>query len=533
MLLFYNGTIHTMDAATPQVEAVAVGDDGRILAVGALSDVQNAVSAGAVHVNLNGRTLIPGFNDAHVHVQWLGLKLTHMIDATITNAPNIPALVQLYRDRAQTQAADSWITGTGYNENFLPEKRHVTRFDLDQASADHPMTVTHTSGHVVVANSRALKIAGITRETLDPPGGHIVRDEHGEPTGVLEETAMELVFQHIPPISQETLAQAIRAAMQHQLAYGITSATDPAVDPFHIQVYRQLDAAGELTVRIHLLAERRSGAVIYPLPDYYISDTLRLDAVKFFADGGMTSATAAISIPYKETGTHGIMIYETEDMAELMWEAHDAGFKIATHANGDTALEQVIGIYELVNARKPEARLRHRIEHLALPTKDHLRRLAAIGAMAATQTVFLPAFGAAFRRYMPDGYVLNAYGVRDMLDAGIVVALSTDAPVVPDDNPLIGIKAAIDRLDHEGKPFGATQAITPYEALYAYTMGGALLSGDEANRGSITPGKWADLAILSGDPLTTPTEALLSLHVDETYVGGKLMYQRTGLPPIP
>jgi len=528
MLLFFNGTIHTMDAAAPQVEAVAVGEDGRIHAVGSLADVERLIPPDAQRVNLNGRTLIPGFNDAHIHVQWLGLMLTHMIDATIKNAPNIPALIALYRERAQTRPAGEWITGTGYNENFLPEKRHVNRYDLDQASAEHPMVVTHTSGHVTVASSRALALAGVTRETPDPPGGHIVRDEHGEPTGVLEETAMELVFQHIPPITTDMLAEAIRAAMKHQLALGITSATDPAVTPFHIEVYRMLEAAGELTVRIHLLAERRSGDVIFPLPEKYISDTLRLDAVKFFADGGMTSATAAISIPYKETGTHGIMIYETEDMAELMWEAHDAGFRIATHANGDTALEQVISVYEMVNARKPEPRLRHRIEHLALPTKDHLRRLAAIGAMTATQTVFLPAFGAAFRRYMPDVYVPHAYGVRDMLDAGIVVALSTDAPVVPDDNPLIGIKAAVDRLDHEGKPFGADQAITPYEALYAYTMGGALLSGDEANRGSITPGKWADLVILSGDPLagTTPTDAMLDLHVEETYVGGRLMYQR-------
>ena len=354
------------------------------------------------------------------------------------------------------------------------------------------------------------------------------RDASGEPTGVLEETAMELVFHQMPEVTEAVMADAIRAAMRHQLSLGITSATDPAVSPFHIDVYRALAASGELTVRVNLLAERRSGDVIFPLPEKHVSDWLRLDSVKFFADGGMTSATAAISIPYKETGTKGILIYETEPMADLMWEAHEAGFRIATHANGDVALEQVIGIYEAVTDRKPQPRLRHRIEHLALPTRDHLRRAASIGVMAATQTVFLPAMGATYRRYMPDAYVDHAYGVRDMLDAGIPVALSTDAPVVPDDNPLIGIKAAIDRKDHVGVPFGAGQAITPYEALYAYTMGGAILSGDEDNRGSITPGKWADLVVLSGDPLTTPPDALLALHVEQTYVGGKLAYERVG-----
>ncbi len=527
MLLFYNGIIHTMDGRTPQSspEAVAIGDDGRILTVGSLAAVE-AAALGAQRIDLRGRSLIPGFNDAHVHVQWLGMQLTQMIDAGITKAPTIEAIVELYRQRAQKQAPGTWITGGGYNENFLPEKRHVTRDDLDHASTGHPMSLTHTSGHVAVASSKALEIAGITRDTPDPDGGHIVKDERGEPTGVLEETAMELVFHQIPPVTEVVMADAIRAAMQHELSLGITSATDPAVTPFHIGVYRQLEANRELTVRINLLAERRSGDTIFPLPEQYVSPTLRLDSVKFFSDGGMTSATAAISVPYKEVGGHGIMIYETEQMADLMWEAHESGFHIATHANGDIALEQVIGVYEAITARKPEPKLRHRIEHLALPTPDHLRRLAAIGGMAATQTVFLPAMGATFRRYMPDVYVPGAYGVRAMLDAGINVALSTDAPVVPDDNPLIGLKSAVDRLDHAEVPFAPNQAITPYEALYAYTMGGAFLSGDADNRGSITPGKWADLVILSGDPLTTPTESLLNLYVEQTYVGGNLMYER-------
>jgi len=526
MLVFYNGTIRTMDPVNPVVEAVLVGNDGRIRAVGSRAEVE-ASAGGAERVDLQGQTLIPGFNDAHVHVQWLGLMLTRMVDATIVKAPTIDAIVELYRQRAVEREPGEWVTGGGYNENFLPEKRHVTRHDLDRASTQHPMSLTHTSGHVSVANSLALQIAGITRDTPDPQGGHIVRDDNGEPTGVLEETAMTLVMQHIPELTEAQMADAIRAAMAHELSLGITSATDPAVDPFHIKVYRQLEAAGKLTVRINLLAERRNGDVIYPLPEKYVSDTLRLDSVKFFADGGMTSATAAIREPYKEVGGHGIMIYETEQLADLMWESHEAGFHIATHANGDIALDQVISVYEMVTDRKPVPKLRHRIEHLALPDPEHLQRLAKIGAMAATQTVFLPAMGPTYRRYMPDVYIPRAYGVRDMLDAGIDVALSTDAPVVPDDNPLIGLKAAVDRKDHAGVPLAANQAITMAEALYAYTMGGAILSGDQDNRGSITPGKWADLAILSGDPVTTPVDDLLSLHVEATYVGGQCVYRRS------
>jgi predicted amidohydrolase YtcJ len=219
------------------------------------------------------------------------------------------------------------------------------------------------------------------------------------------------------------------------------------------------------------------------------------------------------------------MIWDDEDLAESMWEAHRAGLRIGTHANGDVAIEQVLSTYELLNQRMPQAGLRHRIEHLALPTDNQLRRLAALGAMVATQTVFLPAMGATFRRYMPERFYGWAYGVRRMLEAGLTVALSTDAPVVPDDNPLIGLKSAIDRQDHAGQPLGPEQAITAEEALYAYTQAGAILSGDQDNRGSIAPGKWADLAVLSGDPLATPPERLLDVRVEQTWLAGNLVYE--------
>lgn len=526
MHLFYNGVIHTMDPAYPSIEAVLVGDDGRIQAVGK----RDAITLpSAQPVDLQGRTLIPGFNDAHVHVAPLGMLLTQYVDVRAHVAPDIPTVLALLAERTAREPDGSWVQGSGYNEALLAEGRHLTRDDLDQVSTDHPILVTRTCGHIAVANSRALELAQITAATADPAGGVIVRRANGQPSGILQETAIELVAHLIPEPSAEVIAGAIRTAMQHQLRLGITSATDPAPTPTEVAIYRQLEANGELPVRINLLPIRRSGATIIPLPEKFVSDTLRIDSVKFFADGGMTSATAAISIPYREVGGHGVLIYDAEDLTELMWESHTNGFRMATHANGDVALEQVIRIYELCQARNPRPGLRHRLEHLALPTADHLARCAKIGVMAATQTVFLPAMGATFRRYMPESYFSRAYGVRAMLNAGLAVALSTDAPVVPDDNPLIGLKAAIDRLDHAGNPLGAEQAITPYEALYAYTMGGAILSGDEANRGSLTPGKWADLVILSGDPLTTPPVQMLDLRVEQTYVGGELLFQRQGL----
>lgn len=526
-LLIVNGVIHTMDAAAPAAEAVLV-ENARIRAVGARVEVEAAAGRGVRRLDLGGRTLLPGFNDAHVHLWKLGLLLTRQVDARKQTAPDIPAIVARFREKARGLAPGVWITGRGYNEADLPEGRHPTRHDLDAASPDHPIALTRTCGHMIVANSRALEWAGITAATPNPPGGMIVRDESGQPTGLLQETAMGLL--NIPDPAEADLEDAILAAQRHQLALGITSATDPLLTPLHVRVYRALDAAGKLRARVNGMPIRRpdGGTETLPLPKRFLSDWLRIDTVKFFADGGLSGATAAISRPYNITGGRGVLRFETTELLELAWEAHAAGFRIGTHAIGDVALEQVISVYEELRRRQPgtpgDFALRHRIEHLGLPDADHLRRCAALQIIAVPQTVFLPALGRSFRRYLPDEFLPRCYPVRAMLDAGLTVALSSDAPVVPDDNPLLGIKAAADRRDDAGFPIAPEQAITPYEALYAYTMGGAIAAGDQANRGSISPGKWADLVILSGDPLQTPPESLLDLRVEQTFVGGEPVY---------
>jgi predicted amidohydrolase YtcJ len=341
----------------------------------------------------------------------------------------------------------------------------------------------------------------------------------------------------MPEPSDDEMANAIRAAQRHQLSLGITSATDPLLTPFHLRIYRQIEAHGDLLVRTNGMPIRRpdGGIETYLLPEKFVSDMLRIDSVKFFGDGGLSGATARISEPYKITGAQGVLRFETEELTELAWEAHEAGYRIGTHAIGDVTLEQVIGVYEILYKRRAvgtqravslQLAPRHRIEHLGLPSADHLRRCSALGIIAVPQTVFLPALGTNFRRYLPDHLLPRCYPVRAMLDAGLTVALSSDAPVVPDDNPLLGMKGALDRKDGNGEPLAPEQAITAHEALYAYTMGGAIASGDADNRGSITPGKWADLTILSADPLNTSPDGVLDIHVDETYVGGRLAYSR-------
>ncbi len=262
-----------------------------------------------------------------------------------------------------------------------------------------------------------------------------------------------------------------------------------------------------------------------PLPEMYHSDYLQVDTVKFLADGGLSGATAALSVPYRHADTRGMLRFDRDDLLALCRESHDAGWRIAIHAIGDVAIDQVLGIYETLG---PHPRgLAHRLEHFGLPDATQLARAAGLGVIAVPQTIFIHSLGRNFRDYLPDAFLPRCYPIRAMLDAGIPVALSSDAPVVENDNPLIGMQAAVTRRDREGHRIAPEQAITVREALDGYTLGGARTTATPAAVGAIVPGAWADFAVLSADPLTTPAEALPAITVDETWLAGERVHERT------
>jgi hypothetical protein len=247
--------------------------------------------------------------------------------------------------------------------------------------------------------------------------------------------------------------------------------------------------------------------------------------VKFLADGGLSGATAALSMAYRHVNSTGVLRFANGELRELCRESHAAGWRIATHAIGDVAIDQVLDIYGSLGAHKRG--YAHRIEHFGLPDAAQLARAAKLKVIAAPQTIFIHSLGGKLRRYRPAAVLPRTYPIRAMLDAGVRVALSSDAPVVEDDNPLSGMAAAVTRTDADGEAIAAAQAITAREALYAYTMGGAIASGDEANRGSIEAGKWADLAVLSGNPLVEAPDSLSRLAVDMTLVAGRIAYEKS------
>lgn len=517
--IFHGGALWTGRGGHPAATALAVAG-GRIIAVGAGDEVIGLRGPGTVMVDLAGQTLLPGFVDAHAHIWKIGHLLTTLLD--VRRVDSLAALAARLRDQAGRLPPGAWLQGRGYNEARFSDRRAPTRADLDAVVADRPVVLMRTCAHIVVCNSLALERAGIHRDTPAPAGGEIDRGENGEPTGLLRETAMGLVLRQVPQPTPDEYAAMITAALQHQLSLGITSTTDAGVGPDLIDAYRRLDEHGRLPGRVNVMALRMvDGAGVVPLPGTrYVSERLRIDTVKFFADGGLSGATAALSVPYRHADTRGVLRLDAGEFLALAREAHDAGWRIATHAIGDVAIDQVLDVYEALG---PGA-MRHRIEHFGLPSGDQMARAARLGVIAAPQTVFIHALGRNFRQYLPDALLARAYPVRGMLDAGVTVALSSDAPVVEDDSPLAGIRAALLRRDADGHPIAPSEAISLDEALDAYTRGGAIASGDDGARGCLREGMLADLAVVSGHLRETPPEALPSLHVTQTWVGGQQVY---------
>ena len=335
---------------------------------------------------------------------------------------------------------------------------------------------------------------------------------------------MGLLKSVLPEPSVADYAGMVVAAHAAQLRKGITSASEAGAYPELLEAYRELDRAGALQVRSHVMAMRLADEDVrpLPLPEKYASERLLIDSVKLFADGGLSGATAALEGTYRHRPTHGLLRAEEEELFELALEAQEAGLRVCTHAIGDAAIERALRVYERLHERGGSG---HRFEHFGLPSAGQIERTGTIGAIVAPQTVFIHSLGPNFRRYLTDAYLERTYPVRSMLAAGLVVALGSDAPVVPDDHPLVGIEAAVTRRDLEGELIAPREAITAAQAVEAYTLGGARACGRDDRVGSLSPGKWADMVLLNRSPLDVPAEEISGLGVVATFVEGEAVFR--------
>lgn len=502
---YTNGTVLTMDDALPVAEAVAVSA-GRFTRVGSHADLKEEIGPGTEVIDLAGATLIPGFDDNHTHPIFFGRSLRE-ISTKPDDVSSVAEIVAKYREAAfePEPAGNPWLMGRGYDDTRLLEQRHPTRHDLDAVTGGRPALLSRTCGHIAVANSAALRLAGITAATVNPQGGEIDRDAHGEPTGVLRETAIELVRNHVPKASVAQIKDDLRAASKAFRALGITSVGEAmlkSADEF--QAYQELARDGELGVRVYLMVmidDMLDGLESLGIRTGWGDDWLRIGPAKLFQDGSGGGRTAAMFDPYPgEPDNYGISIWSQEELDEKFGRAHRLGFQLCAHAIGDRAITMVLNAYEKALAAHPRPDHRHRIEHCGMCTPEILDRMARHNFIAVPQPNFIYELGDSYiRNFTPEQLALS-YPGRAWFDRGIVAVGSSDVPVVGCD-PLLGIRSAVTRRTRDGQLMGPEQGVTVMEALRMFTRHGAFASFQEDRKGRIAPGLLADVAVVSLDQL--------------------------------
>jgi predicted amidohydrolase YtcJ len=529
-LILHNGRIYTMDVGQPHAQAVAVAGN-RFLAVGDDEALRPLLRPGGQALDLGGRAVLPGLIDAHVHFGWYSLAV-YQNQVDLDNVPTKEQAVARVAKAAHRTPPGQWIRGGGWNKNVWPLPEFPTAADLDAVTPDHPVVLADKSRHAVWANSRALALAGLTAAFEDPPGGEIVRDAAGRPTGILLETAEDLVYRVIPEPHVDTFVEALRGGIAEAQRLGLTGFHDPG-HPKVLAALQVLRGRGELGLRalVHIPTEQLDAAIELGLRSGLGDELLRLGGVKLFADGALGPQTGHMLAPYEgATGNVGIPTHPTEELNDLVRRAHEAGISATVHAIGDAANRAVLDAIGKAQGTRHKAQppgLPDRIEHVQLLHPADVPRLAQLGVVASMQPIHATSDMEMAERYWGRRCEL-AYAWRSVLDSGAVLAFGSDCPIETLD-PLAGIHAAVTRRRADGRP-GAegwipAQRLTIAEAVHAYTLGAAYASGEAHLKGSITPGKLADLVVLSQDILQIEPMAILDTRIAMTLFDGQVVYR--------
>jgi predicted amidohydrolase YtcJ len=541
--LLFNGRIYTMDAGRPFARAVAMMGN-RILAVGNDDELRALLRPGGQAIDLQGRAVIPGLIDAHIHFGWysIGIYQGHV---NLDNVPTRAEAVARIAAAARRIPPGRWIQGAGWNKNIWPDASPVgagfpTAADLDAVAPGHPVALEDKSHHATWANSRALELAGITASTPDPPGGEIVRDAAGQPTGMLLETAAELVHQAIPAPDVDTMVAALRQGTAAAQRLGLTGFHDPG-HPTVLAALQVLKMQGELGLRatVHIPTEELGAAVELGLRSGLGDEYLRIGGVKLFADGALGPQTGHMLAPYAgTTDTYGIPTHPSAELRHLIHRAHQAGLSVAVHAIGDAANRAVLDAIEQERRTEKAAgsstlrfpSLPDRIEHVQLLHPDDVPRLVQLGVVASMQPIHATSDMEMAERYWGRRCDL-AYAWRSVLGSGAHLAFGSDCPVETLD-PLAGIHAAVTRRRAGGSPGPAgwipAQRLSVAEAVHAYTLGAAYASGEMRLKGSLVPGKLADLVVLSHDIFQIDPMEILETRVEMTVLDGRIVYRVEG-----
>jgi len=480
-------------------------------------------------LNLVGKTVVPGFIDAHAHPgpEYPEDSPWASVDCRPDKVRTMEALIAALKRKAERTPTGRWVIGSRYQETKLG--RHPTRSDLDRASTNHPIIISHSSGHQSVCNSLALQLAKVTRETTDPPGGKFVRDEQGEPTGLLQERAAGIVRAAGPIRPEapetETLA-AYRAGFRRYLSRGITGVHVAGTSSGSAAMLERA-RRDELPLRLYIMLREGSlgDAVERKRAGRSETNAVRYGAIKMFHGNSLSGQTCWLSKPYENRPDYfGVPPARSQaELDALILRVHEAGLQACVHSNGDREIEMLLNAFEQALKQKPRADHRHRIEHCSVVTEELLRRIKGLGLVVVPHSYIwehgdkMEAYGAWRWEWM--------HPARSLLDFGIPLAGHSDDPVSVAD-PLLRIQDMVTRTSAEGKLYGARQRISAEEALRAWTLGGAFASFEESHKGSITVGKLADFVVLSADPVRVKPGAIKDIAVEKTVIGGKVVFEQ-------
>jgi hypothetical protein len=528
-LIIVNAKVHTMDRNQPGAEAVAVIGN-RIAAVGSTKDIKKLAGSNTKQIDAKGQLVLPGFNDAHVHFMSGGFQLSSV---DLRDATSPQEFAERIRDFAAKLPEGRWITGGDWDHERWPDAKLPTKELVDRYTPNTPIFVNRLDGHMSLANSLALKLAGVNSQTLDPPGGVIVRDpKTGEPTGVLKDAAQGFVWKVIPPASFEEKLAAARAATNHAASLGVTSVQDMSAG-VDVGVYQTLLDRGELKTRIY---------AVWPLPSWdrlartgvrahFGSAMLRTGGLKGFADGSLGSTTALFYEPYRDApNTSGIPsgeMFPEGAMLERIRGADKAGLQVLIHAIGDKANTLILSMYEQVEQENGDRDRRFRIEHAQHLRAQDIGRFARDKVIASMQPYHAIDDGRWAEKRIGKDRAKTTYAFRSLLDSGATLAFGTDWTVAPLD-PMLSVYAAVTRRTLDGKnPNGwvPAQKISVEEAVRAYTVGSAFAEFQENKKGTIAPGKLADLVILSRDIFRVDPKEIEKVKVVMTIMDGRVVYE--------
>jgi predicted amidohydrolase YtcJ len=538
-MIFLHGNIYTGVAGVSsfhemqRAQAIAVSGD-RIQAIGKESDILKLKGPSTQIVDLSGNFVMPGFNDAHLHLALAGFE---KLNVNLVGVETLDELRSRLRDRVESSAPGEWIVGEGWDETLWPVKELPSRWDIDEVSGDHPVFLQRVDGHVALVNTRALQMAGITLASKDPAGGAIARDLTGVPTGVLRETARDPVAAIIPPPTREKRKRALEAALADLAQWGITSAQDNSGwEDF--QVYQELEGDGKLSARISewlafddSIETLKAHRAAHPASD----NMLRTGMLKGFLDGSLGSHTAALRQPYADDpGNTGLPRYQPATLTQMTAARLDAGFQVGFHAIGDQAVQMALDAFtEAENqgrakkVKSPDGAedFRLRIEHAQVTSPPQIARFKKINVIASMQPNHLLTDMNWAEARLGHQRAEQSYAWADFLNHGVRLAFGTDYPVEPV-TPFRGLYAAVTRKSENGKKeYFPAQKITIEQAIAAYTTGSAFAEFSEKDKGTLEPGKLADFVVLDRDLSAVSPAKILATKVLRTVVGGKTVYQ--------